>query len=90
MNIFQDWPEPIVRVQSLSESNLQAIPNRYVKPLSQRPNLPSHNHHNPHNTTIPIIDLGLLHTDDITLQAKTLDEISKACRERWILAGFDK
>lgn len=85
MNIFQDWPEPIVRVQSLSESNLRSIPNRYVKPLSQRPNLPSHNHHhnkhNPRTTTIPIIDLGGLYTEDITLQTKTLDEISKACRE---------
>ncbi|KAG2325663.1 hypothetical protein Bca52824_008391 [Brassica carinata] len=84
MNIFQDWPEPIVRVQSLSESNLQAIPNRYVKPLSQRPNLPSKNHHNkhnPHTAAIPIIDLGGLYTNNITLQAKTLDEISKACRE---------
>lgn len=81
MNIFQDWPEPIVRVQSLSESNLGAIPNRYVKPLSQRPNITTHNKHNPHTTTIPIIDLGRLYTDDLTLQAKTLDEISKACRE---------
>ncbi|KAG7561035.1 Oxoglutarate/iron-dependent dioxygenase [Arabidopsis thaliana x Arabidopsis arenosa] len=81
MNIFQDWPEPIVRVQSLSESNHGAIPNRYVKPLSQRPNITTHNKHNPHTTTIPIIDLGRLYTDDLTLQAKTLDEISKACRE---------
>ncbi|CAN6829375.1 unnamed protein product [Brassica oleracea] len=84
MNIFQDWPEPIVRVQSLSESNLQAIPNRYVKPLAQRPNLLSENYHtknNPHTAAIPIIDLGAIYTNDITLQAKTLDEISKACRE---------
>ena len=84
MNMFQDWPEPIVRVQSLSQSNLKAIPNRYVKPLSQRPNLPSQNHHNKHNpvtAAIPIIDLGGLYTNDITLHAKTLDEISKACKE---------
>ncbi|KAF2604509.1 hypothetical protein F2Q70_00026725 [Brassica cretica] len=84
MNIFQDWPEPIVRVQSLSENNLQAIPNRYVKPLAQRPNLLSENYHNknnPHTAAIPIIDLGAIYTNDITLQAKTLDEISKACRE---------
>ncbi|KFK34838.1 hypothetical protein AALP_AA5G199600 [Arabis alpina] len=79
MSIFQDWPEPIVRVQSLSESNLRAIPNCYVKPLSQRPNLPSQNRRT--TTTIPIIDLGGLYKEDITLRTKTLENISKACRE---------
>ncbi|CAD6334776.1 unnamed protein product [Miscanthus lutarioriparius] len=31
------WPEPVVRVQSLSESGAATIPDRYVKPESERP-----------------------------------------------------
>ncbi|WVZ96055.1 hypothetical protein U9M48_041738 [Paspalum notatum var. saurae] len=31
------WPEPVVRVQSLSESGAPTIPDRYVKPESERP-----------------------------------------------------
>ncbi|KAJ1261413.1 hypothetical protein BS78_09G027900 [Paspalum vaginatum] len=31
------WPEPVVRVQSLSESGATTIPERYVKPEPERP-----------------------------------------------------
>ncbi|OUZ99106.1 Oxoglutarate/iron-dependent dioxygenase [Macleaya cordata] len=31
------WPEPIVRVQSISESGSPVIPDRYIKPPSERP-----------------------------------------------------
>ncbi|MCL7033238.1 hypothetical protein MKW94_023682 [Papaver nudicaule] len=37
----QDWPEPITRVQAISESGSPVIPDRYIKPLSERPNCPS-------------------------------------------------
>ncbi|KAI3994271.1 hypothetical protein MKX01_012528 [Papaver californicum] len=39
MSTAQDsWPEPITRVQAISESGSSVIPNRYVKPPSERPN----------------------------------------------------
>ncbi|XP_010535715.1 PREDICTED: leucoanthocyanidin dioxygenase-like [Tarenaya hassleriana] len=76
MNMFQDWPEPVVRVQSLSESNLETIPGRYIKPPSLRPTIISDHLH-----TIPVIDLSSVYTDDITLREETLAEISRACRE---------
>uniref|UniRef100_A0A803QFT4 Fe2OG dioxygenase domain-containing protein n=1 Tax=Cannabis sativa TaxID=3483 RepID=A0A803QFT4_CANSA len=37
MNCLHSWPEPIVRVQSLSESGIKKLPQRYIKPPSQRP-----------------------------------------------------
>ncbi|CAN1748657.1 Jasmonate-induced oxygenase 1 [Linum perenne] len=64
---LHDWPEPIVRVQSLSESGLHAIPRRYVKPPHQRP-VPS-----PTSINIPIVDLSG--------GAAAAEEISAACRE---------
>lgn len=32
------WPEPIIRVQSISDSGSPIIPDRYIKPNSERPN----------------------------------------------------
>ena len=77
MNNLHDWPEPIIRVQSLSESGLPIIPDRYIKPPPDRPSL------NPENSdvNIPIIDLTGLSEDENTLPATTLDQISLACRE---------
>ncbi|GAB2211022.1 hypothetical protein Droror1_Dr00016313 [Drosera rotundifolia] len=57
MNCLQEWPEPIVRVQSLSESRLDAIPSRYVKPLLERP-LGGLSATASENIDIPVIDLG--------------------------------
>ncbi|KAL2227428.1 probable 2-oxoglutarate-dependent dioxygenase At3g111800 [Sesamum indicum] len=69
-----DWPEPIVRVQSLSESCNDAIPERYVKPPEARPLLGS-----TLDANIPLIDLGGLHDD--SLREATLGHVSEACRE---------
>lgn len=77
MSCVRDWPEPIVRVQSLSETGLHAIPERYIKPILDRPSskLPVIT-----NQNIPVIDFSGLYGDE-TLRAKTLREISDACRD---------
>lgn len=77
MSCVRDWPEPIVRVQSLSETGLHAIPDRYIKPASDRP---SSNLSVITNQNIPIIDFSGLYGDE-ALRAKTLIEISDACRD---------
>lgn len=74
----EKWPEPIVRVQSLAESNLITLPDRYVKPPSQRPKTITINHQpeaDPLN--IPIIDLDSLFSGNEDDKKK----ISEACRE---------
>jgi len=78
MNKLQDWPEPIVRVQSLSDSGIPLIPERYVKPLLQRPSV---NPTTSNDVNIPVIDLARLYGDDHALRATILDQISIACRE---------
>uniref|UniRef100_A0A0C9QTT9 TSA: Wollemia nobilis Ref_Wollemi_Transcript_10132_1380 transcribed RNA sequence n=1 Tax=Wollemia nobilis TaxID=56998 RepID=A0A0C9QTT9_9CONI len=72
-----NWPEPVVRVQSLSESGESVIPDRYIKPPSDRPSLNS----SPSNINIPLIDLSRLTNRDHTVREATLKEISNACRE---------
>ncbi|KAK9283645.1 hypothetical protein L1049_011895 [Liquidambar formosana] len=75
MSTPKDWPEPIIRVQSLSDSGLPEIPDRYVKPPTERPvTIPDSN-----DVNIPLIDLGGMLGDDNT-RAATLDQISDACR----------
>ncbi|XP_034907006.1 jasmonate-induced oxygenase 2 isoform X2 [Populus alba] len=78
MNKLQDWPEPIVRVQSLSDSGIPLIPERYVKPILQRPSV---NSTASNDVNIPVIDLARLYGDDHALRATILDQISIACRE---------
>lgn len=79
---LQDWPEPIVRVQSLSESGIPVIPDRYVKPPSQRPsNIINSSDHSSSDVNIPIIDLAGLYGDDQYVQTSTLNQISNACRQ---------
>lgn len=78
MNKLQDWPEPIVRVQSLSDSGIPLIPERYVKPILQRPSV---NPTTSNDVNIPVIDLARLYGDDHSLRATILDQISIACRE---------
>ncbi|KAF5476274.1 hypothetical protein F2P56_008005 [Juglans regia] len=90
MSCLQSWPEPIVRVQALSESGIRAIPERYIKPLSDRPNRPdtsatvaakknSGTSSPPIN--IPVIDLQNLFSNDQSLCDETLSLVSHACRE---------
>ncbi|KAJ8764102.1 hypothetical protein K2173_005007 [Erythroxylum novogranatense] len=77
MNKLQEWPEPIVRVQSLSNSGLSVIPDRYVKRPLERPStnsgLVEHN--------IPIIDIGGLFGDDEKLHDNIICQVSVACKE---------
>ncbi|KAL3830179.1 hypothetical protein ACJIZ3_018981 [Penstemon smallii] len=72
------WPEPIVRVQHLSESGIQIIPDRYVKKLSDRPGFEPAPENEVH---IPVIDMLDLYSDDVAARQKTVGMIDSACRE---------
>lgn len=72
-----EWPEPIVRVQMLSEAGSQVIPDRYIKPLPERPSFTMRSD----ELNIPIIDLYGLINGDTSAQKAIMDEISSACRE---------
>ncbi|XP_047313719.1 jasmonate-induced oxygenase 2-like [Impatiens glandulifera] len=81
---LQTWPEPIVRVQSLSESGIFKIPETYIKPPSQRPSLnQSKPSISPDSTriNIPVIDISGLFSAEASLHADTLDLIGSACRD---------
>ncbi|XP_010922559.1 jasmonate-induced oxygenase 2 isoform X1 [Elaeis guineensis] len=76
----QGWPEPVVPVQSLSESGLMEIPANYVKPPSERPHAVSFLDGPEEGLKIPIIDLGGLAGDSGERQA-TMQEMWDACKE---------
>ncbi|KAM7271693.1 hypothetical protein ACFE04_030907 [Oxalis oulophora] len=77
MNKLQDhWPEPIVRVQDLSENCNLEIPNRYIKQPELRPS-----HEDEVDVNIPIIDMSGLNGDDKNAHLNILEQISIACRE---------
>ncbi|CAL5422767.1 unnamed protein product [Camellia sinensis] len=79
MNSLQSWPEPIIRVQSLSDSGLTFVPDQYVKLLSDRPSLTD-----PPPATeinIPVIDLSDLFSPDRSIRSATARLIPRACRE---------
>ncbi|KAG8380813.1 hypothetical protein BUALT_Bualt06G0055500 [Buddleja alternifolia] len=75
MDCPRDWPEPIVRVQSLSDTCTDTIPKRYIKPPEARPSLGS----TTIEANIPLIDLGGIHDDN--LRETLLKDVSEACRE---------
>ncbi|KAL6278145.1 hypothetical protein ACE6H2_021746 [Prunus campanulata] len=83
MNCLQSsWPEPIVRVQSLAESGITAIPDLYIKPPAKRPSLlPANCNQADVEVNIPVIDLQNLLNQDESLREPTLRSISSACRE---------
>ncbi|CAK9323855.1 unnamed protein product [Citrullus colocynthis] len=77
-NLNQDWPEPIVRVQSLSESGCPVIPSRYIKPLPDRPTSSAVASA---ALNIPIIDVHAFSLDqDHSLRRTILNQVSDACR----------
>ncbi|XP_058074993.1 jasmonate-induced oxygenase 4-like [Magnolia sinica] len=78
MECLTKWPEPIVRVQSLSESGTRAIPNSYIKPPSERPSLDCVDQTSDIN--IPAIDLGGLY-GNAGEREKTSQIVADACRE---------
>lgn len=55
MDCLQEWPEPVIRVQSLSESGVHTIPARYIKPVDDRP---SPTAMSDCNISIPVVDLS--------------------------------
>lgn len=79
MNCVQSWPEPIVRVQSLSDSGIRVIPERYIKRQLTKPSFkltpPAR------EINIPVIDLQNLLSQDIMVRNTTIALISRACRE---------
>ncbi|KAI4306836.1 hypothetical protein L6164_030081 [Bauhinia variegata] len=79
LNNPQDWPEPIVRVQSLSDRCVDSIPDRYIKPPSDRPSTGT-GFTLDDDANIPIIDLGGIEHDPVA-RASTLNQILEACNE---------
>ncbi|XP_070027001.1 jasmonate-induced oxygenase 2-like isoform X3 [Nicotiana sylvestris] len=84
MNNPKDWPEPIVRVQSLSDSGISKIPDRYVKPPTERP-ISLGRSSLQTDVNIPIIDLQELFNDIESrrfsgLTSSVVEQISEACR----------
>ncbi|KAF3331753.1 flavonol synthase/flavanone 3-hydroxylase-like isoform X2 [Carex littledalei] len=71
MDCLQAWPEPVVRVQSLSESGAHTIPARYIKPPNDRP---SPTTMSDSNVRIPVVDLSA--DPEHAVQA-----VASACRE---------
>lgn len=76
MDCLQDWPEPIVRVQSLSDSGAATIPDRYVKPPSDRPSSAPCS-----GLSIPVIDLASLASDGAVHCPAVVQAVSSACRD---------
>ncbi|KAL2658766.1 hypothetical protein AAZV13_03G044800 [Glycine max] len=93
MTACQDWPEPVIRVQALAASGLATIPERFIKPKSQRPtnsnnyapktNFSQIGHHknNTTNSNIPVIDMKHIYSGDEGKRAETLRLVSEACQE---------
>lgn len=71
MDCLLAWPEPIVRVQSLSESGAHTIPAQYIKPPNDRP---SPTTMSDSNIRIPVVDLSA--DPEHAIQA-----VASACRE---------
>ncbi|XP_051137949.1 jasmonate-induced oxygenase 2-like [Andrographis paniculata] len=76
-----DWPEPIVRVQSLSESCRDTIPDRYIKPPEARPATLSSTTATSSDANIPLVNLEGLYGPDAALRQDTRRRVSEACRE---------
>ncbi|KAI3877014.1 hypothetical protein MKX03_024599 [Papaver bracteatum] len=77
--LLEYWPEPIIRVQSLADSGSTVVPDRYIKPPSQRPSTTIDTHLG--DEEIPLIDLSGLESDDNDIRSSTLNQIYEACTE---------
>ncbi|XP_065851823.1 jasmonate-induced oxygenase 2-like [Euphorbia lathyris] len=73
---MESWPEPVVRVQSLAESGIKQIPERYIKPVAHRYRAFKNKKMN-----IPVINLENAFSEDEGVREETLQSISKASRE---------
>uniref|UniRef100_A0A7N0T610 Fe2OG dioxygenase domain-containing protein n=1 Tax=Kalanchoe fedtschenkoi TaxID=63787 RepID=A0A7N0T610_KALFE len=74
---LQTWPEPVISVQTLSESGVNTIPNRYIKPMHDRPDALADDT----LTAIPVVNLSHIFSDDSSVRGDTMRMIDKACRE---------
>ncbi|KAK7382532.1 hypothetical protein VNO80_01405 [Phaseolus coccineus] len=89
MMACQDWPEPVIRVQALAESGLATIPERFVKPKSQRPtnytthasNQPNDSHTTHEDINIPVIDMKHIYSGEDGRREEELHRVAAACRE---------
>ncbi|CAL4922169.1 unnamed protein product [Urochloa decumbens] len=72
------WPEPVVRVQAVSETCGDTIPDRYVKPPPDRPSPPpaaAASGGGSGGPNIPVVDLSMPDAD------ATSQAVAAACRE---------
>uniref|UniRef100_A0A0D9ZTQ4 Fe2OG dioxygenase domain-containing protein n=1 Tax=Oryza glumipatula TaxID=40148 RepID=A0A0D9ZTQ4_9ORYZ len=67
------WPEPVVRVQALSESGAATIPDRYVRPETERPSSSSEANAVA-NINIPVVDMS-------SSPGTAAAAVAEACRE---------
>ncbi|XP_009771147.1 jasmonate-induced oxygenase 4-like [Nicotiana sylvestris] len=81
MSCLQSWPEPIVRVQALSESGIQEIPHRFIKRPADRPCFIETTHVKQPYNNIPLIDLENLKSTKESVRSETMKLISQACRD---------
>ncbi|RRT56369.1 hypothetical protein B296_00031144, partial [Ensete ventricosum] len=75
MDCLQEWPEPVVHVQALSDSGLTTIPDLYIKPPSERPSSDK----GVATPRVPVIDLGGLAEGAAECRA-TICAVADACR----------
>lgn len=78
MECPSSWPEPVVPVQSLTESGAKVVPPRYVKPPSQRPSSGALSLEK--RISIPVVDLGGLARGPAE-RAAVLRLMADACQE---------
>lgn len=79
MECLRDWPEPVVRVQTISNSGARTIPDRYVKPPSDRPSL---DRGAAVDISIPVVDLAALSDGEDACDVATVRAVAEAC-EGW-------
>ncbi|KAM0902598.1 hypothetical protein ACQ4PT_019212 [Festuca glaucescens] len=73
------WPEPVVRVQAVSDTCGETIPERYVKPPNERPSTttpqPAASSHGSSGPNIPVVDMSMPDSEE------TARAVETACRE---------
>lgn len=79
--ITQKWLDPIVRVQTLSESGLNSIPHNYIKPSADRPGSNIASNEINHSSNFPVIDIGCLVNGSIESCETTMLAISNASKD---------
>lgn len=73
-----EWPEPIQRVQIIAESGINAVPPRYIKPETDRPDIDPCKASCSSDVNIPVIDLSGVKGDG---RERTMQQIAEACKE---------